>query len=372
MKSVKVVFSTLTAAMLLAAMVFQPIPHLTAQANQEPIPVAQDGTTSLRATAEAKADASKSEFLDKATIEASPVAPDDRVDSVSIHPIPVPLPGGLNHVAAGVGTRNRGSGTIRLRGVCPGARTVRAFLYWGHIIDGLAIPLTSTARFDGTLVTGTLIGSSAPPCWPGTRFVAYRASVIALITPQINGDYEVNCLPSSLTDGRDPWACAPVPAARPLAEGASLVVVYSDPSAPPTAQVFINEGASLVNFIGSIAVANPLPVAINPYTQLKHTRIGADGQVGSSTFSILPVTNEATFLGPNAGGAFTQIKGPGSPFNGDADFNGYDGEPLNKLWDTHTDSFGAQLIRPGLANYFVIYTGNGDCFVAVVHVLGVR
>jgi hypothetical protein len=372
MKKLKAICSSAAAVMFLAAMVFQPFPQLTAQAKQDPISSAQDGTTTLRASAEAKAEIARSEVLDKASIEANPVAPDDRIDAEPIHPIPIPLPGGLNHVAAGTSTRNRGSGVIRLRGVCPGARAVRALLYWGHIIDGNAIPLTSTARFDGTLVTGTLIGSSAPPCWPGTFFVAYRASVIALIPPQINGDYEVNCLPSSLTDGRDPWACSPVPAARPLAEGASLVVVYSEPGAPATSQVFINEGAALVNFIGTIAVNNPLPAAINNYSSLKHTRIGADGQVGSSTFSILPVTDERTFLGPNAGGAFTQIKGPGSPFNGDADFNGYDGDPANKLWDTHSDSFGAQLIRPGLANYFVIYRGNGDCFVAVVHVLGVR
>jgi hypothetical protein len=367
----KAIFST-TAVVFLSAVVFQPFPQLTAHAYQNPAPSAQDGTTSLRATEEAKAETSKAESLDKASIEANPVAVDDRLDANAVHPIPVPLPGGLNHAAAGVSTRNRGSGVIRLRGVCPGARLVRAFLYWGHIIDGGAIPLTNTARFNGTMVRGTLIGSSAPPCWPGSFFVAYRASVIALIPPQINGDYEVNCLPSSLTDGRDPWACAPVPAARPLAEGTSLVVVYSEPGAPPGSQVFINEGAALVNFIGTIAVNNPLPVPLNNYATLKHTRIGADGQVGSSTFSILPVTNEATFLGPNAGGAFTQIKGPGSPFNGDSDFNGYDGDPANKLWDTHTDSFGGQLIQPGLANYFVIYTGNGDCFVAIVHVLGVR
>lgn len=363
------------ALLLIAAMTFQTVSQVSAESSSAKSAQVSDdeqettGTTSKRLTAPTSIDSSRAESHSKESIELSPVASDDRIDAVAPFPIPVPLPGGIDHVAAGVGTRNRGSGVIQLRGVCPGSRPVQAFLYWGHIINSPAIPLTSTATFNGTQVTGTLIGVSAPPCWPGTSFVAYRASVIALITPQINGDYTVACLPSSLTDGRDPWSCSPVPAPNPLSQGASLVVLFTGATVPATSRTSLNEGAFLVNFIGALDVNNPVPGGVPNYSILKHTRIGGDGQVGSSTFSSRPVTDERTFLGPNAGGALTQIKGPGSPFNGDSDFNGYDGDPLNKLWDTHTDSFFQQLIAPGLAAYRVRYIGNGDCFVAVVHVL---
>lgn len=364
------------AFLLVAAMTFQTLPQASASAEGNNIKIAQvvsdedpAGTTKKRLTTESRIDSVKTEVHSKESIELSPVASDDRIDAVTPFPIPIPLPGGIDHVAAGVGTRNRGAGWIQLRGVCPGSRPVQAFLYWGQIINSPAIPLTSTATFNGTQVTGTLIGSSAPPCWPGTAFVAYRASVIALIAPQINGEYYVSCLPSSLTDGRDPWACSPVPAPNPLSQGASLVVLYTGTTVPATSRTSLNEGAFLVNFIGGLAVGNPVPGGVPNYSILKHTRIGGDGQVGSSTFSNRPVTDERTFLGPNGIGGFTQIKGPGSPFNGDSDFNGYDADPLNKLWDTHTDSFNQQLIAPGLAAYIVRYIGNGDCFVAVVHIL---
>lgn len=366
------------AFLLVAAMTFQTVPQVSASAEDKSVQLTQaavdetqenSGTTQKRLANPSSIESSKTEVHSKESIEASPVASDDRIDATTPFPIPVPLPGGIDHVAAGVGTRNRGSGVIQLRGVCPGSRPVQAFLYWGTIINSPAIPLTSNATFNGTQVTGTLIGSSAPPCWPGTAFVAYRASVIALIAPQINGDYTVSCLPSSITDGRDPWRCSPVPAPNPLSQGASLVVLFTGTTVPATSRTSLNEGAFLVNFIGVLNVNNPVPGGVPNYSILKHTRIGGDGQVGSSTFSTLPVTDERTFLGPNAGGAFTQIKGPGSPFNGDSDFNGYDADPLNKLWDTHTDSFFQQLIAPGLAAYLVRYIGNGDCFVAIVHVL---
>jgi len=365
------------ALLLVTAMTFQRVQQVSASAEEKVIKSTQiidddndpSGTTKKRLSSPSSAESLRAEVHSKESVEASPVASDDRIDAVIPFPIPVPLPGGIDHVAAGVGTRNRGSGVIQLRGVCPGSRPVQAFLYWGTIINSTAIPLTSTATFNGTQVTGTLIGSSAPPCWPGTAFVAYRASVIALIAPQINGDYTVSCLPSSITDGRDPWRCSPVPAANPLSQGASLVVLYTGSTVPATSRTSLNEGAFLVNFIGALNVNNPVPGGVPNYSILKHTRIGGDGQVGSSTFSFLSVTDERTFLGPNAGGAFTQIKGPGSPFNGDSDFNGYDADPLNKLWDTHTDSFFQQLIAPGLAAYTVRYIGNGDCFVAIVHVL---
>jgi hypothetical protein len=242
-------------------------------------------------------------------------------------------------------------------------------LYWGTIYDGSAIPLTTRATFNGTHVIGRLIGVSPPPCWPGSFFAAYRASVIAHIVPGINSDYKVTNLPSSLTDGRDPWLHAPVPAPRPLSEGASLLVVYSHNSLPFSSRVFLNQGARM--FFGTVDIHNPLPSPIPHYSVLKHTRIGADGQVGSSTFAFLFVTDERTFLGTTPA-TLTQIKGPGSPYNGDSDWNGTDGGPQNTLFDTQTSSFFDQLISPGASRYTLRLASNGDCIVWMVSVLGVH
>ena len=365
----RLLLSAAIAVMFLAAIVVQPLASAAQSAS------GQDGATTAQAP-DSEDSLKDADTFDKASIEADPVAPDDTSSSTAapvpakkVFPIPVPLPGGLDHVANGVGTRNAGFGTIRLRGAHNGATAVRAFLYWGEIIDGPAIALTQTVLFRGTPVTGSLVGVSSPPCWPGTFFVAYRASVIALLAPTINGDYLVSRLPSSITDGRDPWLHAPVPAPRPLSEGASLVVIYAHSSVPITARVFLNQGATM--FFGAVSINNPLPQPLPPYNILKHTRLGADGQVLFSTFATAPITDERTFIGPGAAGA-TQIKGPFSPFNGDSDWNGSDGGPLNQLWDTQSSSLSGAPISPGVTNYVVRYISHGDCIVAVAHVLGVK
>jgi hypothetical protein len=359
---------------LLFAVVLTAVIHLTlAQAAYSQSNDIQDvpGMMLNKEAVETEDDMKDAESFDADSIEKEPVAADDRADRVSaasadssttaFYPIPVPLPGGLDHVANGVGTRNAGYGTIRLRGVPPGAQAVRAFLYWGTI-KAAATP-TETIAFRGVPVTGRLIGVSQTTCWGSGVFTAYRASVIALIGGGINGDYLVSKMPSSITDGRDPWSGA---APLPLSEGASLVVLYAHRSIPRTAQTFINNGAAF--FYSAININNPLPVPLQPYTQMKHTRLGGDGQVGFSTRSIRPITDERTFIGPPF---FTQIKGPFSPFNGDSDWNGDDGAPLNQLWDTHTDSFG-RILAPGIWNYVVRYTANGDCVFAVAHILSTR
>ena len=362
----RIFLSAAIALMFITAIVARPSAS-TAQSSE-----GQDGTTTQLA-ADKDDNFKDGESLDKASVEADPTTPDDTADTTAltasptatkVYRIPVPLNGGLDHVANGVATRNAGFGTIRLRGAPNGATRVRAFLYWGEIIAGPAIPLTQNVVFNGVLVTGNLIGVSAPPCWPGGFFVAYRASVIALIAPAINGDYRVSGLPSSVVDGRDPWLHAPVPAPTPLSEGASLVVVYAHPSVPVAARVFINHGA--VMFFGGVGINNPLPAPVPPYGTLKHTRLGADGQVLFSTFASAPITSETTFL------QAVQIKGPGSGFNTDSDWNGADGGPLNQLWDTNTSSLFGNPIPPGAVNYVVRYISNGDCIVAVAHVLSVK
>ena len=380
----RIVLLLATVAVFLAAAVgrnFHASPSASAQSTD------QLGTSSARA-ADQDITLDKNESVDKDSIEKNPTAPDDTADSTAtttsanstaansattttttkVYQIPVPLPGGLDYAANGVGTRNAGFGTIRLRGIPPGAVAVRATLYWGEIRAGLAVPLTETVSFKGVAVTGNLLGTCPAPCWPGNFFAAYGASVIALLNPGLNSDYLVAKLPSSLTDGRDPWLTAPVPAPNPLSEGASLVVIYAHPSVPVAARVITHPVVQLT--FGTLTVSHALGVPLPAYGTMKHTRLGADGQVGSSTFPINFATDERTFIGPNAL-ALTQIKGPGSPFNVNTDWDGNDGLPLNQLWDTQTSSSGA-IIPAGSVAYTVRYVSHGDCIVPVIHVLGVK
>jgi hypothetical protein len=313
-------------------------------------------------------DLAAEDVLDAATIE-------DRVKrgeiDVSVTPIPIPLPGGLDHAAAGVGTRNAGFGTIRLRGVPAGATLVSAFLYWGDI----GVNPGLNVCFNGNLIPPgrvQIVGTAPQPCWnPGGTFFAYRVDVRTMLSPAINGDYLVRCLRTSVSNGTCPWT--PPVNALPLSEGASLLVIYSHPSVPLTAQVILSHGPQFFA-IGNNDYTTLLTLPIPPHSVIKHTRFGADGQVGVSNCglsSILSITDERTSLGP-APGALTQIKGPASPFNGDSDWNGDDGQPQNKLWDTQTDVAPGGVIPAGATAYRVRYTAHGDCIVWVAHVLGVK
>jgi hypothetical protein len=384
----KILFCAASAVMLFAmtaGQMFRPahsseVIAAAAQSQIEPS-AAPAGTTSAVPVGDEFAEASDNETLDSADVERDANAPDDTVDDVNASPeavrkyvpIPVPLPGGLDHVANGAGTRNTGSGTIRLRGVCPKAVAVRAQLYWGTIGSG-PIPLFQRARINGRLVQGTLVGSSPQPNWGCQWFAAYVANVITHIAPGINGDYVISDLPTATKRGGDPWLCD---SACPKSEGASLVVIFATSNAPTNARVFVNR--RVATFAGAINIDNPLPVPLPAHRALKHTRIGADGQVGASNDSYGFATNERTFLGP-VGGPLVQIKGPGSAFNQDSDWNGDDGTPLNQLWDTHTDSFAWSLypsnypniLPPGIGAYRVRYLANGDLICTVVNVLGVK
>ena len=228
--------------------------------------------------------------------------------------------------------------------------------------------------FQSNSVTGQLIGPATDqPCWNDNgKFAAYRAVVTSFITAGINNDYVVKAMPTSVSNGSTPWC--PFVNALPLSEGASLVVLYSHMDVPNSAQVAINHGPQEFDN-ETLDVPNLLTLPIPAHNALKHTRIGADGQVGISfpgcgVKSLAPITNEKTSIGP-AGGPFVQIKGIGAAANQDSDFNGYDGDPLNKLWDTHTDDV-TGAIDAGATDYTVRYFAQIDCVVWVVHVLGAK
>jgi len=325
--------------------------------------------------------------LSKSEAESGSVAIDSPAEAASLVPIVAcPLPGGLDHVAAGTGARNTGNGTIRIQGAPANSKVVTALLYWGLIVpDVPPFPSSDTVNFNGHLVGGKLVGNSEQPCWVGDlvgEFVAYKADVTRFIPAAINGDYQIDGLASSITDGSDPWPpttiCSPNPP-LPLAEGATLVIIYSNASVPLGARVYIHE--NLVTFANQVDISHALNPVLPAHSLIKHTRIGADGNVGCSIFAQEQITDEKTFLGQSIATLF-QIKGDIVGFltpaiNHDSDWNGEDGGPLNQLWDTNTSGFrpsinGIDPIPSGAASYLVRYQSRGDCIVAVAHVLSVQ
>jgi hypothetical protein len=292
--------------------------------------------------------------------------------------------GRVDHVAAGTGLRNFVSGTIRLRGIPAGSTVVRAFLYSAMIcVSTTNCPTSIAIEFEGRTITSTRICTGTNPCWAGGPIAAYRADVTGLMpgttaaavaNKVINGDYQISGFPSNAAerDGRDPWV--PPTANVPKGEGATLVVVYSNPSLPTTGRVYIHNGCD--TFSGTLNVTNTLATAApSPLTFVKFTRFGADGQSGGGTSASPLLTNETTFFGgPSAACAsatLTQIAGDGSLHNRDSDWNGSDGGPVNQLWDTRTDTVTGRL-GAAAANYCVRYVASGDCITAIGYVLSVR
>jgi len=301
----------------------------------------------------------------------------------SFRNVPIPLPGGIDHAVAGVGTRNSGQGVIRLRGVPPGSTLLDAYLVWGEITAPPALGYTVSFGADcaaGANVTSVVYGTAPQPCWnPAGVYAGHIVNVRAQIVPGINGDYRVKGLKSALTNNRCPWGdstCAGPGNALTLSEGASLIVLYSNPCIPRAAQLYISLGPRM--FFGNHTVNHPTAPAINGnLPNLKHSRIGADGQVGTLNCGLRAtpaITDERTWIQNAFNLNLIQIKGDVGGLNRDSDWNGYDGEPLNKLWDSHTDVFGsgAFLSAGGGNSYNVIYQSQGDCIVWAVHILGVR
>jgi hypothetical protein len=250
----------------------------------------------------------------------------------------VPVPG-QDHVAGGIALRNQAGGEIALTGAPPGAQLVSAYLYWGVIgtePPGVASNLYHKVMLNGFLVQGTLIGATLQPCWLGEGyFYSFRALVTNRLAPAINGRYDIDPLlpAASVKDGRGSWHDEPAALVPPLAAGASLVAIFSHPSLPSAARVYLHDGAQLITGAATFshALSPPLPAS----TVLRHTRIGADGQnqvFGSPT---LPITTALGRVLPSLEN-WQAIRGPGSPVDAAPDWQGSDGPSSTRLWDTQT------------------------------------
>jgi hypothetical protein len=252
------------------------------------------------------------------------------------------------YVAAGVGLRNRGAGTIAITGIPTGATIQSAYLFWS-VLGGAVEPANfKSGKFKGVSITGTKIGSGGTPCWGSTTSgYAYRANVTAKVTG--NGSYALSGFASGVTSGADPFTTAQVP---PLAEGASLVVVYKKSTYPLT-RVVISNGYGLVSSAAGLTVSMPFGfAATNPVGQVRTTFIGADGQKNfsepASTINGVPVSQ--------------------------ADWDGTDpptpAYSQGNLWDTDSVNT-ANVVKPGNTSAAVKVAGGPDCLVWVAQVLSI-
>jgi hypothetical protein len=296
------------------------------------------------------------------------------------------------HVAAGAGLRNSGEATIRLRGMPSDAIVRQAWLYWdftGLDFPGLAQTQVILTRLDSSgemsmerPVNGSQIGTGADPCWiySGDADVSHNFAFKADVSDMVNGngDYIVSLLPgaASATDGSVPFS-AGSPTTGPLAEGASLVVIYQSKIEPMGTVLVYDLGLA-----GDEFAASPSPGFSYAISQVPapgngpsiFTEIGADGQQatfpnglqGYLSFKSTKL-NSTVIAGPgatNAGTAFDP--------DHDSDWNGSDGGPLNQLWDTHSHDV-TGLLKFG-NNSISIYDSSdgGDCLVGIANVLTVR
>ncbi len=264
-----------------------------------------------------------------------------------------------DHVAAGVSLRNRGGGEINLRGAAENGTPVKALLYWDILSANPA--QTMTVSINGVGVTGKLIGRGEDPCWGAGANGAYKADVpLYLLYNGINGDYKIAGFPSSKGTGASPWETG---GTQPLAEGATLVVVYRNPASGSFSTTHLYEAPiSGTMFAGSFAAV--LGGLTASGSRARFTLIGADGQVGGGLNASYALTAETSFFQGN------QIAGPSAAppptLNNDSDWNGHDGGPLNQLWDTRTHLVS---IKSGSTDAEVRYVSQGDCLVTVAFVL---
>jgi len=184
------------------------------------------------------------------------------------------------YVAAGMGLRDTGYGSINLR--LPLSTTlVKALLFWDVLDATAAAAGTHSANLivlDGVRVSGTKIASGASPCWgpTGEVNVAYYADVTTIIGNSATGTEwlgnTISGAASGLTNGEDPWTTT---FTNPAMEGASLVFIYSVPGVTPTTNV--NIYGSAVEYSGgsvSFSATFPAHAATNAFV----TPIIADGQ----------------------------------------------------------------------------------------------
>ena len=214
--------------------------------------------------------------------------------------------------------------------------------------------------------TGVLVGSGVDPCWNGGGNFVYRADVTGFVA---KGDsYVVWPQPGAAgaTDYRDPWAF-PFPVG-PYCEGASLVVVYTNPNEAMGTTSIDDSGRAGNMFFADPGTTYTLTGFFHPGLEARWIDIGADGQSGAGYEALHAMGLETTWFNG------FPLAGPGSLT--DSDWNGAGNKPLAGMWDTSGHDVSA-FLSPGATSAGIQVAAPApasvtDCLVPVCNVLWVR
>jgi hypothetical protein len=128
------------------------------------------------------------------------------------------------------------------------------------------------AVINSNSINGTVVGHDANPCWGSVGDIwTIFADVTSLV---VNGVNQITGIPSGRTDGANPWGGGTT---TPLAEGASLIVVYN--SGGPPREITIYTGVGTTAGGGQTQTLN-FSAALG--TSAKTTYIVADGQLSGN------------------------------------------------------------------------------------------
>lgn len=255
------------------------------------------------------------------------------------------------YVAHGVAMRNLGYGTITVDDVPPGAKVVKAYLYWSLMAPPKMTGFVyNKGKMNGSLITGSLIGTAQNPDWPVQYYgpvpvLAYRADVTGKVYKGGNGTYQLSGFASAVTDGSDPYFAQPI---APALDGATLIIIYSKTGYPKTT-VKIYNGAVTVGMNNAQNV------------HLAVTGVKATGLTGLS---------QATFIGANG---FNHVVAPNTRFFEtslpEIDWKGRsvpDGNgvywPIANTWDTATTDL-THFIEPPENDFWFTISHSGVPFV---------
>lgn len=160
---------------------------------------------------------------------------------------------GLNYVYGSVKIGKRGPiggvtqpATISISGLPTGCNTIlKAFLYGDASGNGIAVTSTVTnPALISTAYPMTIIGSAPDKCWGYPGSYSYRADITTCITG--NGNYLVSGLPTAtVSTGND-------------FDGATILVVYADPSQTYTGHMTIADGAHVA--APSVSITNNIAI----------------------------------------------------------------------------------------------------------------
>jgi hypothetical protein len=260
-----------------------------------------------------------------------------------------------SYVAKGVGMRNRGFGKIVVSGIPTGAVIKSAHLYWAIMgpteLASFKSGKVTTAAYGEVSLTGLKVGSGEA-CWSAGQGFGYWADITRIVMAEGNGTYNLSGFASGRVDGADPWL---VGSPTPMAEGATIIVVFEKAGAPayPLTRIQILEGYAMTN--GNVLSISPSWgfAATNPVPQVRTTFIGADGQSASEPGSTF---NGVTISPPNWDGKDSQS--PAASFS------------QGNLWGTETVSVG-KFVNPGDTGATITTRGGPDCLAWVAQVVAV-